>query len=235
MKLKKLSWGGHKYSGAPPSSQICEIFLKTSINYKVKEIISSGRDASSAHHQNWLESPPLAGKKQKQRRSPSHKKFKIRIKNKYKSWRKYSEIKVCIKIKRKSVPRNMQTNCDVKLIQLNLLWRDNWILFSPLIGTDCSFAPSTPNKIPHKKNERKINKRPHRVDLFKHVLVSYYMLYIVCSICSSNTRMCVVNGTSSSTPAPFLRLSILGNDRIYRQRVQKSVVCPLDGLAFLFI
>lgn len=36
------------------------------------------------------------------------------------------------------------TNCDVKLIQLNLLWRDNWILFSHLIGTDCSFAPSNP-------------------------------------------------------------------------------------------
>lgn len=138
------------------------------------------------------------------------------------------------KNKAKIVPRNMQTNCDVKLIQLNLLWRDNWILFSPLIGTDCSFAPSTPNKIPHKKNERKINKRPHRVDLFKHVLVSYYMLYIVCSICSSNTRMCVVNGTSSSTPAPFLRLSILGNDRIYRQRVQKSVVCPPGRPGFPF-
>jgi len=65
-------------------------------------------------------------------------------------------------------PQKMRTNCDVKLIQLNLLWRDNWILFSHLIGTDCSFAPSNPTTAPR-------TSRPTRTRL-------YYGFYIVCAI-----------------------------------------------------
>lgn len=134
------------------------------------------------------------------------------------------------------------TNCDVKLIQLNLLWRDNWILFSHLIGTDCSFAPSNPTITAPRTF------RPTRTTLYYIPYICIYVhIYVWVPIrsmyiCRSVYSNIVVNGSRVRTLAPFsFRLSILGNDRI-SQLVQKQKrncqnawrFCPLDRFPFRF-